>query len=67
MIDRSNHIENLVQKAQEKILGTKFCFACQKDRPLEAGKLIRRGRGVTWRCKECANKQSPMGFKKEKK
>ena len=66
MIDRSNHIENLVQKAQEKILGTKFCFACQKDRPLADGKLIQRGKTKTWRCHSCANKQSPMGFKKEK-
>ena len=66
MIDRSNHTEKLVQKAQEKILGTKFCFSCQKPKPLEAGKLVPRGNGRVWRCKECAAKQSPMGFKKEK-
>lgn len=67
MRNRSNHTEVQVQKAQEKILGTKFCFACQKDRPLELGKIIKRGKTKTWRCFSCANQQSPVGFTKEKK
>ena len=66
MRNRENHLEVKVQKAQEKILGTKFCFSCQKPKPLESGKLVPRGNGRVWRCKECAAKQSPMGFKKEK-
>lgn len=66
MIDRTNHIENLVQRAQEKILGTKFCFACQKQKPLDSGKIVQRGKTKTWRCFACANKQSPMGFAKGK-
>ena len=67
MIDRSNHLEHLVQRAQERILGTKFCFSCQKAKPLETGKLVKRGNGTIWRCKDCAAKKSPMGFKKDKK
>ena len=67
MRNRDNHTEVQVQKAQEKILGTKFCFACQKDRPLESGKIIQRGKTKTWRCFSCANKLSPVGFTKEKK
>lgn len=66
-MNSENTLEKMVQRAQERILGTKFCFACQKARPIDAGKLIRRGNGTVWRCASCANKQSPMGFKKEKK
>lgn len=66
-MDRTNHTEQMVQRAQEKILGTKFCFACQKPKPIESGKSIQRGKSKTWRCFSCANKLSPVGFTKEKK
>ena len=66
MRDRSNQMEVKAQRAQEKILGTKFCFACQKPRPINEGKKVPRGNGLTWRCFSCINKQNPSGFKKEK-
>lgn len=65
MKDRSNHTEHMVQRAQEKILGKKFCFSCQKPKPLESGKVMVRGNSKVWRCKECAAKKNPAGFKKE--
>jgi ribosomal protein L37AE/L43A len=66
MRDRSRHLEKQVAVAADKILGTKFCFSCQKDRTLELGKIILRGKTKTWRCHSCANKQSPVGFTKDK-
>ena len=67
MRDRSNHVEVKAQKAQEEILGTKFCFACQKPRPINEGKKVPRGTGMTWRCFNCANKLNPTGFTRKEK
>lgn len=64
MRNRENQLEVKAQRAQEKILGTKFCFSCQKQRPLEAGKIILRGKSKTWRCATCAKGKNPAGFTK---
>jgi hypothetical protein len=67
MRNRENQLEVKVQRAQEKILGTKFCFACQKPRPIDEGKKVPKGTGMTWRCFGCINKQNPMGFARKEK
>lgn len=66
VMDKNNHLEFMVQKAQEKILGTKFCFSCQKPKPLASGKNIIHGKSRTWRCLECVARKNPSGFGKEK-
>jgi hypothetical protein len=56
---------NQVKRAEEKLLGTKFCFGCQRHRSLENGKQVVRGKTKSWRCMDCANKIKPVGsFKK---
>lgn len=58
-------VVNQAKRAEEKILGTKFCFCCQKHRNIENGKHIMRGKTKSWRCMECAKKLNPVGtFKK---
>lgn len=57
-----NSTEKLVRRAEERVLGTKFCFSCQRHRPLEGGKAVVRPRTKIWRCAECAAKQNPTGF-----
>jgi hypothetical protein len=52
--------------AEEKLLGTKFCFSCQKDRPIATGKTTRKGNSSVWRCQMCASRATPSGFKKQK-
>jgi hypothetical protein len=67
MTNRTSIVYSMVKEAGEKILRTKFCFSCSKDRPIETGKKVLRGRSLVWRCGDCAAKKSPMGFTKEKK
>lgn len=64
MPNSTSQVYTMVKEAGEKLLGTKFCFSCQKDRPLETGKRMKRGNSMVWRCGLCAAKKSPMGFKK---
>lgn len=66
MTNRASVVYSMVKDAGDKILGTKFCFSCQKHRPIETGKrFVRKGSSV-WRCGQCALKMSHAGFKKEK-
>jgi ribosomal protein L37AE/L43A len=53
-----------VKAAGLKVLGTKFCFSCQRHRSLETGKQIQRKGSTVWRCGECALRMNKMGFKK---
>lgn len=63
MRDRSNHLEKQVAVAAEKVLGSKFCFSCQRQKPLANGKMVKRGKSTIWRCLECLNKKYPVGFR----
>jgi ribosomal protein L37AE/L43A len=65
--NRTSIVYSMVKEAGEKILRTKFCFSCQKDKSIEAGKKVLRGRSLVWRCGDCAAKKSPMGFSKATK
>jgi ribosomal protein L37AE/L43A len=60
----TSQVYQMVKEAGEKILKNKFCFSCQKDRPIESGKRMLRGKSMVWRCGACAAKKSPMGFAK---
>ena len=64
MPNSTSQVYHMVKEAGEKLLRTKFCFSCQKDKPLKTGKRMLRGKSMVWRCGECAAKKSPMGFKK---
>ena len=61
MPSSENFVVNQVARAEEKILGTKFCFCCQKQRNIESGKWIMRGKTKSWRCMDCAKKLNPVG------
>jgi hypothetical protein len=56
-------VSKLATKAEENVLGTKFCFGCQKPRDIETGRHIMRGKTKAWRCINCINKKNPVGFK----
>ena len=60
-------VYDMVKEAGLKVLGTKFCFSCQRHRPIETGKQMQRKGSSVWRCGECAAKMSAMGFKKGSK
>ena len=64
MADSPNFYATQAKRAEEEILGTKFCFACQKHRPLATGRRV--GPNRKWRCADCAAKVTPCGFKKKK-
>jgi ribosomal protein L37AE/L43A len=57
----------MVKEAGDKILRQKFCFSCNKDKPIETWKRVLRGNRLVWRCGDCAAKKSPMGFSKATK
>lgn len=57
-------VYDMVKEAGLKVLGTKFCFSCQRHRPIETGKNMQRKGSSVWRCGECAAKMNPVGFKK---
>jgi ribosomal protein L37AE/L43A len=67
MSDTPGFIATQVKKAEEKLLGTKFCFACQKQRPVETGKAFVRGKNRVWKCFACINKLTPPGISKKGK
>jgi hypothetical protein len=62
--NRASVVYSMVKQAGDKILGTKFCFSCQKHKPIETGKSMQKKGSRVWRCHACAFKKSPMGFKK---
>ena len=64
MTDVENHTEYAVRKAAEKLLGTKFCYGCQKHRPIKTGKLLQRSTSKVWKCGECIAKTKSFGFSK---
>ena len=66
MADHPNLTETQVKQAEERLLGTKFCFSCQKQRLLEGGRSVVKGRNRVWKCAFCFNKLNDMGFKKPK-
>jgi hypothetical protein len=66
MIARKGQVYDMVKKAGDKVLGTKFCFSCQRHRPIETGKVFQRKGSRVWRCSECAIKMNHAGFTKEK-
>jgi ribosomal protein L37AE/L43A len=64
MPNRTSVVYSMVKEAGEKILKDKFCFSCQKHKPIESGKVLQKKGSSVWRCGSCAAKLSPMGFKK---
>lgn len=64
MSDSPYFYGTLAKRAEEKLLGTKFCFACQKQRPLATGKNFIRGKNKMWKCHMCVAKLTPVGFGK---
>ena len=64
MANRTSVVYSMVKEAGEKILKDKFCFSCQRHKPIESGKVFQRKGSSVWRCGSCAAKMSPMGFKK---
>lgn len=64
MPKRKGQLYDMVKEAGAKVLGTKFCFSCQRHRPLETGKQIQRKGSTVWRCADCAAKMNKMGFTK---
>jgi hypothetical protein len=60
----SGQVYEMVKAAGDKVLGTKFCFSCQKHKPIETGKNFQKKGSRVWRCGACAAKTSPMGFAK---
>ena len=63
MSDSENFYGTQVKRAEERILGTKFCFACQRQKPADTGKSFVRGKNRVWKCAVCAAKANPGGFK----
>lgn len=61
--DKNNHLEYQVKAAEERLLGTKFCFACQKGKPIQDGKYFNRGKIKLWKCAQCVAKTNKGGFK----
>jgi hypothetical protein len=61
-----SQVYDMVKEAGLKVLGTKFCFSCQRHRPVETGKQMQRKGSSVWRCGECAKRMNAMGFKKNK-
>ena len=61
---KSNQVYELVKAAGDKVLGTKFCFSCQRHKPIETGKSLQKKGSRVWRCGDCATKTSPVGFTK---
>ena len=64
MVARKGQVYDMVKKAGDKVLGTKFCFSCQRHRPIETGKVFQRKGSRVWRCAECAIKMNIAGFTK---
>jgi len=50
MPDSEGALHLQIRKAAEKVQGTKFCFQCQRHRPIEQGKYPT---GRSWRCFDC--------------
>jgi ribosomal protein L37AE/L43A len=63
-MESKNFYGKLAREAEEKILGRKFCFACQRAAPLTTGRHVLRGTKKVWKCAQCVAKQTPAGFKK---
>jgi len=61
MSDTPGFYATQAKMAEERILGTKFCFACGSQRPLEGGRNFLRGKNRIWKCMACANKTT-QGF-----
>ena len=59
-----SQVYEMVKEAGLKVLGTKFCFSCQRHRPLETGKQIQRKGSTVWRCADCIVRMSKAGFTK---
>lgn len=64
MADKIGLVHTDVKRAEERLLGTKFCFNCQAQRPMEGGRSLPRGKTKIWKCKICVAKAHPA--KKEK-
>jgi hypothetical protein len=65
--DTPGFIGTLAKRAEERLLGTKFCFACQKQRPVATGKNFMRGKNRMWKCYACIEKLETPGFTKKAK
>jgi hypothetical protein len=56
----SEAVHKQVAKAANRVLGSKFCFACANYRQIDTGKtFIRAGGKRVWKCYECWNRLRP--------
>ena len=63
MSDSPNFYGTQAKRAEERLLGTKYCFACAKQRSMEGGRSVIRGKNRVWKCATCYAKKTPAGFK----
>lgn len=60
MADTDGAYYTKAKRAEEKLLGTKFCFGCQRQQPVETGKSFVRGKNRVWKCHTCVSKMNPL-------
>ena len=59
----SGAVHKQVAKAANRVLGSKFCFACANYRTIDTGKTYITGGGKrVWKCYECWNRLRPASL-----